>query len=538
VSEEPEPGDPGTGRLDGITGTGPAVTGPGASTPATEVASDVRPTWPVFWRGGRELGGDDGLPASVIPGSVLPAAGGVAVAGPGASSVAKPAPGGIGRAAAAGIGGPPAAGAGSSVTRGEAGADAAEDPRVFLLDASRAVLAWARGRHLGLTSATGISVALAACAAVWFSAGTTAATARGVAALWCSYLVLVSGRLVARQAAAAATDHREAGPARWLSALGGSVVEAAVYAGLATGAAMQGYPRMWALGVGVVGLVVVRNLMSACSTPYGLAYSPETQLGRSCAAAMTMAQGGRILVVGFVAPFWGPRTALLVLLAWAISTVGYGLAGRAVSDLAAEFREDGSAVPSASLLRLRDDGRLARYLGALVRGGLLPLPPAVLGLAAVAALAVLGLHGLPGPLLIAPVFVMLLAAPGSANPHLGRFDWLVPVLLLGSQILYIGALGAGGRVPGPIVFALAAGLLVRYTDLACAQRPVLLVRPRRRAGAPREYGTALGWEGRLLFLGVTAAMGVATAGYLTLTAYLVLLIGAKAVRSCMSPDAD
>jgi hypothetical protein len=475
-----------------------------------------------------------------MPSRLLAATGGVAVAGQASGSVAQLAPAGIGRPAAAGAGRPATGGAGRSVAVGEAGTDAAVAPPLFLLDTSRAVLAWARRRYLGPSSATGISVALAACAAVWFSAGTTADTARGVAALWCGYLVVVAGRLVARQDARGDAVHRDAGPVRWLSALGGSVGEAAVYAGLAAGAAVQRYPGMWALGVGVVGLVAVRNLMTACSTPYGLEHPPETLLGRTCAAAVTMAPGGRILLVGLIAPFLGARTALLVLMAWAISTVGYGLAGRAVPDVAAEFRgEDGAAVASASLLRLRDDGRLARYLGALVRGSLLPLPPAILGLAAVTSLGVLGLRGLPGPLLIAPAFVMVLAAPGSANPHLGRFDWLVPVLLLSSQVLYIEAVAAGGRVAGPVVFALAGALLLRYTDLASAQRPVLLVKPSRRDSAPREYGTALGWEGRLLFIGVTAAMGIATAGYLALAGYLVLLIGAKAVRSCVvSPDDD
>jgi len=80
---------------------------------------------------------------------------------------------------------------------------------------------------------------------------------------------------------------------------------------------------------------------------------------------------------------------------------------------------------------------------------------------------------------------------------------------------------------------------MRYTDLACVQRPVLLVRPRRRDSRPRELGSALGWDGRLLFIGVSAAVGLGTAGYLALFAYLVLLIGAKAVRSCIvSPDDD
>lgn len=534
VAGEPGWGNPETGLPAGNTATESAGSGPGtpAPAPAPEVASDPRPAWPVSRRRGRDLGANDGLPTGVISGGLLPGARGAGAAKPGPASIAKPGSGGIGRPAAGG-GAWPAAG------RPVAGADAeaAVVPPLFVLDASRAVLSWARRRYLGPSSVTGIAVALAACAAAWFSAGTTADTVRGVAALWSSYLVLAAGRLVGRQAGSADADRRIAGPVRWLAAIGGSVAEAAVYAGLTMGAAVERYPGVWALGLGVVGLTAVRNLMTACSTPYGLGHQPETLLGRVCAAVVTMAPGGRILVVGVVAPFLGARTALLVLLAWGISTVGYGLAGRAVPDVAAGFTKDGPAAASASLVRLRDDGMLARYLGALVRGSLLPLPPAILGLAAVAALAVLGLHGLPGPLLIAPAFVMLLAAPGSANPHLGRLDWLVPVLLLSSQVLYIGAVGAGGRVPGPIVFALAAALLVRYTDLACAERPVLLVKPRRRDSVPREYGTMLGWEGRMLFVGVAAAMGIATAGYLALTAYLVLLVGAKAVRSCiMSPD--
>lgn len=514
VSAEPGPGNPGSGQPGEAGGTGP-----GTQAPAAEVPSEQRPAWPVARRRGREPAADNAPSAGVISASSLPGASRVAASGPVVTDAGEPLPRGAGGRAA--------------------GADVAGAPPLFVLDASRSVLRWARHRYLGLSSATGISVALAVCAAAWFSAGTTADAVRGVAALWCSYLVLVGGRAVAHQIATADKDHRVVGPVRWLAALGGSVAEAAVIAGLTVGTAVQRYPGTWALGIGVVGLVAVRNLMTASSTPYGLGHPPESLLGRTCEAVITMAQGGRILIVGVVTPFWGPRTALLLLLAWAISTVGYGLAGRAVTVVTAEVPAEGeqSAVPSASLLRLRDDGMLARYLGGLVRGILLPLPPALLGLAAVTALALLGLHGLPGPLLIAPAFVLLLAAPGSANPHLGRHDWLVPVLLLSSQLLYIGAVGAGGRVPGPVVYALAAALLLRYTDLACARRPVLLMTPHHRDRAPREYGTELGWEGRLFFIGLAAAMGAATVGYLVLTVYLVLLIGAKVVRSCiLSPD--
>jgi hypothetical protein len=190
------------------------------------------------------------------------------------------------------------------------------------------------------------------------------------------------------------------------------------------------------------------------------------------------------------------------------------------------------------LLRLRDDGALARGLGALVRGNVLPLPPAILGLAAVSALAALGLHGLPGALTVGPAIVMLLAAPGSGSPHAGRLDWLVPVLLVGAQVLYLAAAGEGGRVPGPLIFALIAALLLRYAELACSGRPVFLTRSRGHLGWGREYGTELGWEGRVLFAGLTAAVGFATAGYLALTVYLAVLVGAKVVRSCLTPEDD
>jgi len=244
-------------------------------------------------------------------------------------------------------------------------------------------------------------------------------------------------------------------------------------------------------------------------------------------------------VIGVVAPIWGVRAAVLAVVAWAISSIAYGLAGRAAADVAPEGTGPAGGGPvaaSATLLRLRDDGALARGLGALVRGNLLPLPPAILSLAAVSALALLGLHGLPGALTIGPAIVMLLAAPGSANPHGGRFDWLVPVLLLGTQVLYLAAAGEGERVPGPVIFALVAALLVRYAELASPGRPVFLTRPRRHLGWGREYGTELGWEGRVLFAGLTAALGIATVGYLALTAYLAVLVGAKVVRSCLAPE--
>jgi hypothetical protein len=484
-------------------------------------------------------------------------------------------------------------GAPQAVSAGQADEEREEAPgATFLTDVGRIVASWAEERHLGITSAAGIGIALAVCAAAWFSAGSSADIVRGVTALWLGYLILRTGQWLALQAdqleaeqqpaarvdtytafdESTATDpdagiadarrsasphgldrrrtHARvplrAGPAPWLAALGGAVAECGVYAGLAAGAVAERWGGVWTLATAVLSLVAVRNLMSACSTPPGLSEQSASAVRRFITAVLTMPIGGRVLLIGVVAPFWGARTALLALLDWAIISIGYGVAGRAAVGVTAWALHGGQPAggqPShtaarSKLVRLRDDGALARALGLLVRGHLIPLPPALLGLAAISALAFLGLHGLPGVLLIAPAVVMLLAAPGSAHPHTGRLDWLVPVILLGAQCLYLTATGLAARVPGPVIFALIAAIMVRYTDLAWPGRPVQLARRRDRNAEPVERGTTLGWEGRMLFAGLSAAMGIATVGYLVLAAYLGLLVCVKAVASFLAPQPE
>ena len=87
-----------------------------------------------------------------------------------------------------------------------------------------------------------------------------------------------------------------------------------------------------------------------------------------------------------------------------------------------------------------------------------------------------------------------------------------------------------------MIFVLSSAILLRYTDLAYPGRPVLLARRRDPDAEPAERGTALGWEGRMLFVGLTAAMGLATFAYLALAAYLTVLICMKVVASCLSPQ--
>lgn len=413
---------------------------------------------------------------------------------------------------------------------------------VWLESVGAGLIERAASLRIGLASAAGMTVALACCAAAWFSAGTRADIIRGVAALWAGYLVLKTGyRLDRRPRERSERLRRAAVPARWLAMLGSTTTECLAYAGLAAGAAADHWSGVWALAIATLGLTGVRNMMTACSVPPGIGDHPSSLVSRVSAAALTMPTGGRILLVGVVAPIWGARAALFALVDWSVVAIVFGLPGRVRlpgQHSAGQERgaDPGGADPGglaaddrAWLVRLRDDGALARALGRLVRGTLVPLPPAVLGLLAVSALGVLGLHGLPTVLMIAPVLVLLLAAPGSSHPHSGRLDWLVPPLLLGSQVCYLVAVGRGSHVPGPVTFALVSALMLHYTELACPSRPVLIAPSHRPGPRSTERGSGPGWEGRLLVAGLAAAAGLATPAFLILTAYLVGLIVMKAV---------
>ena len=171
----------------------------------------------------------------------------------------------------------------------------------------------------------------------------------------------------------------------------------------------------------------------------------------------------------------------------------------------------------------RDDGAIAVRIGAVVHGNVSPLAPALLGLAGAGLLAMLGLRDLPGILLLTPAIAMLMAAPGASHPHNGRADWLVPAVLLGAQCLYLATIGVAAGVPGGVSFVLAAAIVLRYTDLYGAAQPP--VPPRGRLRFAR---AGLGWEGRMLVVGLGAALGIATWADLLLAGYLLWVTASDA----------
>jgi hypothetical protein len=216
-------------------------------------------------------------------------------------------------------------------------------------------------------------------------------------------------------------------------------------------------------------------------------------------------------VIAVTSVFFGPRLTFLVLLGWGGLAAGYLLAGQ----IARSARAPDAAWPEDGVLpAYRGDGALSSWIGALVDGRLPPLPPVLVGLLVTGVLAALGLANLPGILVLTPVEAMMLAALGARHPHDGRLDWLVPALLLTGEGVFLAALGLDRGVTPWLVFALLAAVVVRHIDLACRARAGL--------GIPADiYG--LGWEGRMLLVGVAAVAGIVPLAYVVLSGYLWLL---------------
>jgi hypothetical protein len=397
---------------------------------------------------------------------------------------------------------------------------------------------------------TGIELACALCAAVWFSAGTPLTALAGGAALGGGYLA----RRVGGQLDVGAFDG-------WLASICAIAGELAVYAGLAAGAA-PGERQVWALATAAAVLLgmrkVARLIRPARPAAPARSGSPRedqpTGPGRALAVLAArvpaLPAGERAVVITVTAAVYGTRMSLLVLtwwgavaLAWAVAGPRLGSGSSRAPDgapgaaqreapSAAERGAPGGAqreapdrLPPAAIAAARDDGPIARFAGALVRGQLVPLPPAVAGLTATVLLATLGLHGLAGLVLLTPVAAMLLAAPGSAHPHDGPLDWLTPLVIQAGQYAYLAALGFAKGVPGPLVFALIGLVAVRQLDAACRARHPM------PAGEPRG---GIGWEGRMLAAGVGAMLGVGPLTYLALTVYLMWLVSSGSLASWLA----
>lgn len=373
----------------------------------------------------------------------------------------------------------------------------------------------------------------------------------------------------------------------WLVAVCTVTAECAVYGGIAAGGQAAGWTGMWPLAVMALVAVAFREAIGVCSRPVaparkalardgavgpggaagpGSAIERVVTIGRRAGRTLAPPAGVRVLLAVVVLAVHGPREALFAVLAIEVISICLAIAGiRAVARpgsvaairdphpglfalgrqhaaASATGRPDAASATGptrqAVVLASRDDGPLVRWAGRLVQGNLIPLPPALAGLAAIVMLAALGIGNLPGVLVLAPLSAMLLAAPGASHPHDGRFDWLVPVVLLTGQYIYLATVGFARGVPGPVVYLLCALTAVWYSSRVAGLAGAPGAPRRTREGShllAAHSGQGIGWEGRMFVVGIGATLGISTLSYLALAAYLGVLMCRKVVIGYLIP---
>jgi hypothetical protein len=190
----------------------------------------------------------------------------------------------------------------------------------------------------------------------------------------------------------------------------------------------------------------------------------------------------------------------------------------------------GTAVPAVAALEVyRDDGPLARMLGAML-GRAVPLPPIALMFAG--ALPLLGLLAIDGggasnaTAGLAVAWLVLLGGISSGRPHTDRLRWaVIPTVRLAEYagVLWLAAI-AGGSGPAA-AFALLAAVAFRHYDLVYRLRY-------QGVAPPRWVGDlAGGWEGRLIATWALLAAGALPAGLFALAGVLGVVFVGESIAS-------
>jgi hypothetical protein len=404
---------------------------------------------------------------------------------------------------------------------------------------------WAMERELRPIALYGISLCLGLLSAVWFSELALRAKAFAIILLSASFLAGRAGHMVNVTVGTSQPGCALRSPvASWVRLASAIIAEYAVYAGIAASAVLTrgagggltgifghelqgtvfarvggaGGQGVWRLAAVAMVFLAVRQMTGRCATIAAARGEPGRAGGEGGRRAgqlfrrlLMFPAGERLAVLCAGVVFVGPRFAFAILLAWGALAFGYALSGLVWA------RKAASPGPAWEITACRGDGGLAIAIGRLAGGRIPPLVPLVVGLLVTCMVTSLGGAALPGLLLLAPVVAMLLAAGGSTHPHDGPRDWLVPPLIQTGEYLYLIALAFAHQVSPPITFALLSAVVLRHFELACRARywP---------PAGPRVDETGLGWDGRMLLVGLFAVAGFVTFGYVLLAGYLWLLL--------------
>jgi hypothetical protein len=357
-----------------------------------------------------------------------------------------------------------------------------------------------------------ISVAFAAIAAVWLTVATVQAELIALIAAAAAVFVGHAGRMLA--------GHRSAAVIEWGLAGCGMLAEFVIYGGMAAavnfhagaqfglagnslagtfvaGFGGVGTPGVWRLAIIAVIFTLLTAMVDICvhgpalsGTRLWLFGSPgDVRLPVACAIFLV----------------FGARAALLIVLLLAVAAL-----------CAAVIDGTRHGTDRGELRGYRGDGRIAIWIGKWVAGKVPPMAPLAVGLLVTGVLTALGLHNLPGVLLLTPVEAMLLASFASWHPHDGRSDWLVPPLIQAAEYTFLAEIGYVGHVWPPLTFAVIAAAGLRHLDLAYRARGNLADGIDRRG---------FGWEGRMIIAGIAGAAGIVPVVYAALGLYLWWRVG-------------
>jgi Family of unknown function (DUF5941) len=353
-----------------------------------------------------------------------------------------------------------------------------------------------------------ISVGFALIAALWLAVATVHGEIIAVIAAGAVVVCGHAGRVLAGQRPTAAVE--------WGLVGCGVLAEFVIYAGIAAAAALHaatvppglagnalsgtfvtglggaGAAGVWQLAIIAVILTALTVMTDVCVHGPALPGTRLRLFGPPADIRLPLACLGVLM--------FGVRAGFLIVL-----VLGVAALSATVIDGTRQVRDRGE------LRGYRGDGRIAVWIGKWVKGRVPPLPPLFVGLLVTGVLTALGLRNLSGFLLLTPVEAMLLAAFASWHPHDGRSDWLVPPLLQAAEYVFIAEIGFAGHVWPPLTFALVAVIGLRHLDLAYRVRGSLA------AGIDRR---GLGWEGRMLVVGIAAAIGFPVPVYAAFTLYL------------------